>query len=163
MRVLGRLISLLFAAWSLAMAIALVAAYRRKQEAPPPSAPDADEIRLVAAFEEVDYRSTATALRGGTIECWFAGGTVDLRGATLDPAGARLTTKTIFGGGQLLVPQTWRVTAGLTGLGGVGDARNVGELPVDAPHLELEGTAWFGGWGIMSEDPRGVAAPAPAD
>jgi hypothetical protein len=49
------------------------------------------------------FHSTATAFRGGTLDCWYGGGIVDLRDATLDPAGAHLEVKAVFGGAQILV------------------------------------------------------------
>ena len=54
----------------------------------------------------------------------IGGGEIDLRGATLDPAGARLTVQVLLGGGQLIVPDDWHVDLQVTSiLGGVGDAR----------------------------------------
>ena len=70
--------------------------------------------------------SRATSFRGGSLLCWFGGGTVDLRGATLDPAGARLTIRAIFGGGLLVVPDDWQVDLKVIGImGGVGDTRDM--------------------------------------
>ena len=69
-------------------------------------------VRLVAIFSPVAFHSTASAFRGGTLDCWYGGGIVDLRDATLDPAGARLEVKAVFGGAQIVVPATggWRST-----------------------------------------------------
>ena len=80
----------------------------------------------------------------------FGGGEVDLRDATLDPAGATLQIKTLFGGGSLVVPESWNVETKLVGIGGVGDGRPKIERSADAPTLRLEGTNVFGGWGITS-------------
>ena len=50
------------------------------------------------------------------------------------------------------------MTTNVVGIGGAGDAR--GELvPLAGPQLTIEGTAVFGGWGILTSDPR-VEAPA---
>ncbi len=151
MRVIGRLIALLcmgLIATAIAGTIAARAAKRRIVRV---DAPDADEIRLAAIFEPLSFRSTAGAFRGGTIECWYGGGVIDLRDATLDPAGARLEVKAVFGGGQIVVPESWRVTTKVLGIGGVGDARSRRERPDDAPQLTIEGTALFGGFGVASE------------
>jgi predicted membrane protein len=113
--------------------------------------PAADEVDLVATFGELDFRSTSAAFRGGTVTTWFGGGTLDLRGATLDPGGATLRVNALFGGGNLVVPDEWNVKTKITGIGGVGDGRPEVERPADAPTLRLEGTAMFGGWGITSE------------
>jgi hypothetical protein len=116
--------------------------------------PDADEIDLVTTFGELKYASTASSFRGGQVTTWFGGGTLDLRGARLDPAGATLRTQTAFGGGSLVVPDDWRVeTKILPIFGGIGDGRPDGNPPEGGPTLRLEGVALFGGWGISSEAP----------
>jgi len=115
-----------------------------------PQAPDADEVDLVATFAPLEHRSTATAFRGGRVTTWFGGGVVDLRGATLDPAGATLHANALFGGGNLVVPDDWRVETHLVGVGGAGDSRPDGNPAPGAPTLRLEGVALFGGWGITS-------------
>jgi hypothetical protein len=155
---IGRLVRLTLLAWVGVMAVSAVVALQRKREAPPPPDPDADEIDLVAIFDELDFRSEAQAFRGGSVECWFGGGTLDLRGATLHPDGAVLHTQAVFGGGSILVPQDWAVTTRIVGIGGAGDARGP-EVPQEGPELVIDGTALFGGWGILATDP-GVEAPA---
>jgi hypothetical protein len=88
----------------------------------------------------------------------FGGGTIDLRGATLHPDGAHLRTTTMFGGGQILVPTSWVVETAIVGLGGVGDVRGPEAATVEsdptAPRLVVDGVVAFGGFGIMSNDPR---------
>ena len=116
--------------------------------------PDADEIDLVTTFGELRYASTAASFRGGAVTTWFGGGTLDLRGARLDPAGATLRTQTVFGGGNLVVPADWRVqTKILPVFGGIGDGRPDGNPPEGGPTLRLEGVAIFGGWAISAEPP----------
>lgn len=150
-----RALSLLFLAWFGFVLFQVANAVRRKAEVPvEPPAPDADDFELVTVFDELDFRSTAHALRHATVETRFGGGILDLREATLDPAGATLEVTSIFGGGQLIVPETWRVTTAVKGIGGIGDARPTRDLPADAPHLTIEGLAMFGGWGISSEPAR---------
>jgi hypothetical protein len=153
MKALGRLVRLVVVVFVGVMAVSAAQAFQRKRDAPLPPDPDEDEIELVTIFDQVDFRSTAQAFRGGRVEARFGGGTIDLRGARLDPAGAVLRTQAIFGGGTILVPEDWSVTTSVVGIGGAGDARGVTPTD-DGPHLTIEGTAVFGGWGIMSEDPR---------
>ncbi len=118
----------------------------------PPPDPKADEVELVATFAPLEFHSESGAFRGGTVTTMFGGGSVDLRDATLDPAGATLHMNALFGGGNLVVPETWNVETKLL----VGSAapvtdgrRRIG--PSDAPTLRIEGTAIFGGWGITSQ------------
>ena len=74
------------------------------------------------------------------------------------PDGAVLHTQAVFGGGSVIVPPDWVVTTNVVGIGGAGDARGV-EAPMDGPRFTIEGMAVFGGWGILTSDPR-VEAPA---
>jgi len=71
------------------------------------------------------------------------------RGATLDPAGANLHVEAFNGGGQILVPPSWRVRTKVYGLGGgVGkhEPRWMG-VPIRLA-LTIEGWTMFGGFGI---------------
>jgi len=115
--------------------------------------PEADEIHVRTALGPMAYTSHAKAFEGGVIDCWYGGGFVDLREATLHPDGATLKVRAVFGGGQIIVPETWRVTARVRGIGGLGDARPKVDLPADAPHLTIEGMAVFGGFAVQSELP----------
>ena len=148
---LGRLIRLAVLAFIAVMGVSAALAFQRKRDAPPPPDPTADEIDLVAIFDELDFRSEAAAFRGGRVECWFGGGTLDLRGATLHPDGAVLETQAVFGGGSILVPGDWVVETHVSGIGGAGDARG-DDAPQAGPHLLIEGTAVFGGWGVLTSE-----------
>jgi hypothetical protein len=113
--------------------------------------PDANELRLRVALGPLAFTSHAPALRGGFVDCWYGGGFVDLREATLDPAGAVLRVRAIFGGGQIIVPETWRMTAHVRGIGGLHDGRPGVDRAADAPHLTIEGVAMFGGFTVQSD------------
>lgn len=157
MRIIGRLLGLAALATGISAIVAAIKARDAKRTFVPVDAPDANEVRLAAIFEPISFRSTATSFRGGSIECWYGGGVIDLRDATLDPAGAHLQVKAVFGGGQVLVPETWRVDLRVLGVGGAGDARPRIERPDDAPHLTIEGTALFGGFGVATDFPEAAA------
>jgi predicted membrane protein len=149
---LARVLSLLLFAWFAFMIGAVVYAKVKGRTSTTPE-PDADEIDLVATFGPLDYKSTASSFRGGSVTTWFGGGTLDLREATLDPAGATIRANALFGGGNLIVPDDWRVETKLVGIGGAGDGRPDGNRAEGAPTLRLEGVAIFGGWGVSSEPP----------
>jgi hypothetical protein len=121
--------------------------------------PDADDVVLVGIFGPLDFASTARGFRGGLVETWFGGGLVDLRGAVLDPAGADLRLRAVFGGGQIVVPESWRVSVAMCGLGGVGDTRSNHDLPLDAPELRIDATVLFGGFGISADAPERDEVP----
>ena len=157
MRFIGRVIALLGLGVVLSAIVGAIAARSAKGRIVPIDAPDADEIALVAVFEPLSFRSTARSFRVGTVDCWYGGGVIDLREATLDPAGARLRVKAVFGGGQILVPDTWRVDLNVQGIGGIGDSRPHADRPADAPHLTIEGIAIFGGFGVATDMPEAAA------
>lgn len=150
MKRLFRILSMLLLGWAAFVAVAAILAARKRRETVEQD-PAADEIDLVASFGPLEFHSEAGRFRGGTVTTWFGGGQLDLRDATLDPEGATLRMNALFGGGNLVVPETWNVETHLVGIGGVGDGRPKVERPADAPTLRLEGTAIFGGWGITSE------------
>jgi predicted membrane protein len=152
LKAISRLLLVAFAAWFSFLIVALIVAATKRRDAVPQD-PAADEVDLVATFAPLAFRSESQAFRGGTVTTWFGGGTVDLRDAVLDPAGATIHANALFGGGSLIVPETWNVETKLVGIGGAGDARPRIDRSADAPTLRLEGTALFGGWGVMSEAP----------
>jgi hypothetical protein len=154
---IGRLIGLAGLGLIAIMAAGMIAAAAAKRRVVTVDVPEADEIALTAIFEPLSFRSTAAKFRGGTLDCWYGGGVIDLRNATLDPAGAHLQVKAVFGGCQILVPETWRVSLNVRGLGGIGDARPRIDRPDPAPHLSIEGTAFFGGFGVTTEMPEAAA------
>jgi predicted membrane protein len=151
MKSIGRIGALFAAALMVTSVVSAIAALVTKRRIVPLDAADADEIRVRAIFEPLTFRSTATSFRGGSIDCWYGGGVVDLRQATLDPAGAVLRVRAIFGGGQILVPETWFVDLSVRGIGGASDVRPKVERTADAPRLTIEGLVLFGGFAVMSE------------
>ena len=157
MRGIGRLLAVLTAGMVASMVVAAIAAVSAKRHLVPIDDPEADEVQLVAIFDQLAFRSDARSFRGGTVDCWFGGGAVDLRDATLDAAGATLRVRTIFGGGQIVVPESWRVVNDIVVVaGGVADTRPPADRSDDAPELRLEGVAAFGGFVITSELPAGA-------
>jgi len=149
-----RIIAALFGLIATIAIGAAVAAASRKREIVPIDDEDANEVRLVAIFAPVAFHSTATAFRGGTLDCWYGGGIIDLRDATLDAAGAHLDVKCVFGGAQIVIPRDWRVEIDVNGVGGARDVRPSRELPVTAPLLTISGTVVLGGLGVSSDIPQ---------
>jgi len=151
MRLVGRLFAMLTAGMFVSMIVGAIAARNAKARIVPVDDPAADEVALAAIFGPLAFRSRAAAFRGGTADCWYGGGTIDLRGATLDPAGATLRVRAIFGGASIVVPEDWNVRVRVVGLGGAGDGRPSVDRSPDAPTLDIRGFAIFGGFGITSE------------
>jgi hypothetical protein len=150
-----RPISRLLLAWFAFVAGAVGYALIVGRRAVPASDPGDDELDLAVAFNELRFASTSGAFRGGRVTTTFGGGVLDLSGATMDGGHgghggvATLRLEAMFGGGQLIVPDGWRVESRVLGLfGGIGDGRHMGPLSDDAPALTLTGLALFGGWGV---------------
>jgi predicted membrane protein len=148
-RSLRRLLRWLLFAWFVSVGVSVVAGLLSARRQVSTADPDSDEIELSGIFRSFDFVSTSTAFRGGSMVCWYGGGTLDLREATLDPAGAILTVRAIYGGARILVPEEWRVTTSIRGLaGGAGDDRDPLAQALDGPELRIEGVAFVGGVGI---------------
>ena len=126
--------------------VAAAAALRRVL----PSRGDAesDEVALVAVLNGVALKSRATAFRGGTMLAWFGGVAVDLREATLDAGGARLSIHSFFGGVAIRVPPGWRIESSMHALMGGVDVGAPEPEDAAAPTLTVEGLALFGGIAI---------------
>ena len=150
---MGRVFSIFLAGFVVAMVGSAVAALSLKRRLILNASSTSDEIRLAAIFEPISFESQATSFRGGEVELWYGGGIIDLRGATLDPAGATLHVRAVFGGAQVVVPENWQVTTRVMGIGGAGDGRPRIDRAADAPRLTVEGTAFFGGLGVTSDIP----------
>jgi hypothetical protein len=148
---LGRLFRLVIIGWFVGMIAAAFAALSLRRRLNPTLDESADEITAVAIFGPLAFHSTSQAFRGGEVECWYGGGVIDLRDAQLAPEGATLRVRAIFGGGQIVVPPTWKVVARVTGLGGIQDIRVAqGHAAID-PELVIEGTLVAGGFAVSSE------------
>lgn len=158
---LARIIGGLLVGWMLFIAAAMGFAWVKRRTVAPADPAD-DEVDLVANFGPLDFASTATAFRGGRVDTWFGGGILDLRGATLDPAGATLEVNAMFGGGNLVVPADWNVELRVSGLGGASDNRTWFARSPEAPSIRVEGIALFGGWAVSSTRPDDEANEAPA-
>ena len=108
------------------------------------SAADDDELRVASIFDGRRVRATSPALRRGEALAWYASLDLDLREASLDPAGARLRVVALFAGARVIVPTGWDVRVRPVGvLGGV-DAR-VEPPHAAGPQLIIDAIAVFAG------------------
>jgi hypothetical protein len=146
-----RFLGLAFAGWTAGMVVGAAAALAVKRQLVPTTDEAADDIVAVAIFGPLAFHSTSSNFRGGRLECWYGGGVLDLRDATLAPEGATLQVRAIFGGGQILVPSGWKVVSTLRGMGGLQDLRGAKGYAADAPELAIEGLLIAGGFAVMSQ------------
>jgi hypothetical protein len=114
-----------------------------------------DEFKRVSALNGIEFSSRAGGLRSGTIAVMMGGARVDLRSATLDPAGAKLEIDNTLGGVQVLVRPDWavRVDEDLRGGGEIDvDVAAIDELPEDAPQLQIHAMTSLAATQIVAED-----------
>jgi len=112
-----------------------------------------------------EHRESSVAMLGGTkikdrsehfthanVSAIFGGATLDLREAHIDGE-ASVDALAMFGGVDVLVPKGWRVSVdGTPILGGCEDkTTGDGELPADAPVLNVHATAILGGVGVKNK------------
>lgn len=157
------LVRLAVMGWIAVWVAAFVGAISVKRRTIVQDDPDAEEVVLVGIFGPLDFASTARGFRGGTVETWLGGGTIDLRRAVLDPNGADLRVRAVFGGGQLIIPESWRVTSAMRGLGGIADGRSSADVAPDGPELRIDASLLFGGFGITAEAPERDDVPSAAE
>ena len=156
MGIIGRIVGLTIVGFAGTMAAGAVAAMAAKQRIEETTDPAADDISVASIFGPLTFKSTSQHFTGGTVECWYGGGILDLRGATLAPEGATLHIKAVFGGGQIVVPPSWPVVTHVSGIGGMNDAREAVDAAPGAPTLTVEGTVIFGGFQVIQDMPEGA-------
>jgi hypothetical protein len=108
---------------------------------------DSDEFQVAAVMGGKKFCCHAEHLRSGTVIASMGGVDIDLRDATLDPAGANLELKATMGGVQAVVPDTWAVEVNSVAvIGGVDtDVTAPEDLPDDAPRLFIDAVTRMGG------------------
>ena len=119
-----------------------------------------DEFGIAAYLGGAQRTCRAGSLRRGSVSVVLGGVDLDLREATLDPAGADLDLSASWGGVNVTVPRGWRVQVeDRATLGGV-DAHVTPpeELPDEAPLLRVVASARFGGVSIDAKDPAAGSA-----
>jgi hypothetical protein len=108
------------------------------------SAEDSDDLRVASFFEGRQARVTSSALRRAEAIAWYGALDLDLRGADLDPAGARLRVVALFAGARVIVPTGWDVRVRPVGI--MGGVYGWTEPPTGpAPRLTVDAIAVFSG------------------
>ena len=133
-------------------ALLVFAAQIVKRMVPSYGDPESEVFSVVAALDGTEFASRAEDLRAGTATSFLGGIALDLTGATIGSE-ARLEARAVLGGIDILVPATWRLITTSGGFaGGVDGGEEASGLPADAPVLEIDAQAFFGGVTIRAED-----------
>jgi hypothetical protein len=131
MKITGRILAILSAALMASMAGAAMAAVSLKQRIVPRSAPDADEVRS-------NRRRRASA--GARSTCGMA-----VASSTCARPRSTLPARDSTSGRCSAAPRSSSRRAGTS--------RRPSDRGLDAPHLTIEGTAFFGGLGVTTDMP----------
>lgn len=152
-RFLAKLLSLVIGVSLIAGIASALAAVSYKKKAPPLPDAAADEIDLAVVMDGAKLASTAASFRGGRVVSWYAAVDLDLREATLDPAGADLEVRTVFGGTRVVVAPGVQVTAsGPSVFGGRTNETNGHAADLDRPGLRVTGFTLFGGLQVVAAE-----------
>jgi predicted membrane protein len=105
-----------------------------------------DDFRVATIMNGGEFSSHASSLRSGVAITVMGGARIDLRGATLDPAGATLELNTFVGGLEVLVPEDWAVEVEDQAVGGdiKVNVASLEDLPEDAPRLRIHAVLRMG-------------------
>jgi hypothetical protein len=114
--------------------------------------PSANRFRLMAIFDGAELRSTAKELENGVVVAMFGGAQVDLRRADTGAANLTLDVTAVFGGVEIIVPDSWAVTQLGRAIAAGVDLRvpAVETLPNDAPRLTIQSRALFAGVSVVA-------------
>lgn len=115
---------------------------------------DSGSFRLAAVWSGREFHSRADRLWSGSALALMGGIKIDLRDATVDPAGATLDLRATMGGIELAVPEDWAVDFEDRSIAGGLEARVTARevLPEDAPTLHVRARSVMGGI-LVTVDP----------
>jgi hypothetical protein len=106
---------------------------------------DSDDIDLVTVWGGSEIVSASGSFRGGSVLTWWGGTNLDLRNAQLEHDWGYLNIRTILGGTSIIVPEDWRIEVRGKAIAGGIDAPSNEGIADDAPLLDIDGLALFGG------------------
>jgi hypothetical protein len=157
-RILKRLLLLWATIASVSAAAAVVVKMASKQE----DDPAASRFSLVTVFDGTEFRPVTKTLASSRAVTIFGGCQLDLRRSGVGEGDIRLELITVFGGTDVTVPDTWRVTVtGASVLGGQDVRVSDPELlPGDAPRLTIVGRTVMGGLRVQARPVLSAAANA---
>jgi hypothetical protein len=161
MKLLARIVSVLLGLWALSVLGAAAVAARMKRTRSDVGDEGSDEFELSTIMDSEQFASRANALRSGAWFTYFGGGELDLSRARIDPHGASLQLRAIFGGGEVTVPAECRVELHSQGfMGGV--QNSTGDAPPDAPTLVIDAFCVVGGFDVRRGAAQSMRQPSAA-
>ena len=109
-------------------------------------------LKAVSIFGAIERRIEGTLAEGGEIVAIFGGFKIDLRRAQMEGDHAAIDVTAIFGGGEIIIPESWKVSLEGAAVFGAYEDKSRHYPPPDAPvkTLSIRGAAVFGGIEIKS-------------
>lgn len=109
-------------------------------------------FQTLAFFGGIERKIEGKYFQGGSITAIFGGFKIDLTRAELDTDEAVIHVNAIFGGGEIIAPDSWRVMVEGAGIFGafVDKTRYVPRTESPAKTLHVRGAAIFGGVEVKS-------------
>lgn len=106
----------------------------------------------VAFFGAIERRVEGTIVEGGDVVAFFGGFKIDLSRAEVDGEQAVIDATAIFGGGEIIVPEWWRVSVEGVGIFGgyVDKTRHIPRPDRPVKTIVVRGAAVFGGIEVKS-------------
>jgi predicted membrane protein len=106
----------------------------------------ANRLYAETVFGGIDRKVVTQQFEGGKVAVIFGGGKIDLRSAGMKQPEVVLHADTVFGGIEILVPETWQADVRGSGVfGGYEDQTHKRSAADNAPRLIVKGGAVFGG------------------
>jgi len=109
-------------------------------------------LSSVAVFGGIERRVEGTIVEGGSLVAFFGGFKIDLSRAEMEGERAVIDATAIFGGGEIIIPEWWKVSVeGLGIFGGYVDkTRHVPRPDRAVKTVVVRGAAIFGGIEVKS-------------
>ncbi|HEY1263402.1 MAG TPA: DUF5668 domain-containing protein, partial [Terriglobales bacterium] len=130
----------------IAVGVALLLQAVERKNYPGPSTES--EFNLSNVFAGTEQRIKTKNFRGGRISAVFGGFKIDLTGADLETNEGAIEINVIFGGGEILIPETWTAVVQATAIFGAFEDKTRTFRPDPAmpvKTLYIRGSAIFGG------------------
>ncbi|MDR2697545.1 MAG: cell wall-active antibiotics response protein [Holophagales bacterium] len=111
-----------------------------------------DFARGTAIFSSYLYKPNEGLFNGGEITAIFGGFELDLRNTTMKHDSARIDVFTMFGGGEIRVPEDWNVSVNVSAVAGGVENKTVASPVTDSPtpKLLITGSVLLGGVSVKS-------------
>jgi hypothetical protein len=112
-----------------------------------------DTMTTVGVFSGAEAKSASRRFRGATMLAAFGAASIDLTEAEIEDR-AVIDALVLFGGGDVIVPEHWKVVvSGIPLFGGWSNKARMHDTAPDAPVLRVNVVVAFGGFEVKTRQP----------